>query len=99
MKKLIFLLLASLVSIILSVFPAYAQHQRLGIRPQEIVLDAEKPSKPVEAYCFDRHVIIGKSYDYRFLQTDGSAVQVIVGKKNYSLSNAIKEGKIQVHGR
>jgi hypothetical protein len=99
MKKLIFLLFASVVSIILSGFPAYAQHQRLGIRPQEIVLDAEKPSKPVEAYCFDRHVIIDRSYDYRHLQTDGSAVKVIVGKKNYSFSNAIKEGVIEVRGR
>jgi len=99
MKKLIFLLLAPFVSTILSVFPAYAQRQRLGIRPQEIVLDTEKPSKPVEAYCFDRHVIIDKSYDYRHLQTDGSAVQVIVGKKNYSFSNAIKEGVIKVSGR
>src|SRR5256886_8350544 len=35
MKKLTFLLLASFVSIIMSVFPAYGQRQRLGIRPQD----------------------------------------------------------------
>ncbi len=99
MKKLLLVLLAAFASICLSAVPSYSQHQRLGIRPQEIVLDAEKPSKTVEAYCFDRHVVIDDAYDYRHLHTDGSAVKVIVGKKTYSFSNAIKEGVIKVSGR
>lgn len=99
MKKSIFLLLASCASIFLSVFSSYAQHQRLGIQPQEIVLDA-KDSKLVEAYCFDRHVIIDdNTYDYRYLQTDESAIQVFVGGKRYSFSKAIEENKIKVSAR
>lgn len=99
MKKTILSLLILGSTTFLFVFSAYAQKQRLGIVPQEIILDGGKTSANVEAFCFDRHIIIDASYDYKYLQTDESAVRVVVGDKNYSLSEAIKQKVIKVTGR
>lgn len=99
MKKTIlsFLMLVSLL--VLLILSTNAQQQRLGIRPQEIILDDANPSKPIEAYCFDRHVNINKGeFNYKYLQSDDSAITVKANGKTYSYSEAIGS-IIEVVGR
>jgi hypothetical protein len=100
MKKIIssWLILLSIMSLL--VVSSFAQKQRLGIRPQKITLDGEKyTSVNVEAYCFDRHILIDKPTDYSYLHTDESAVRVFVGAQEYTLPAAINAGKIKIIGR
>jgi hypothetical protein len=98
MKKIILSLLILLSALVV---PFYAQQkQRLGIKPQKINLEGEaNTSAKIEAYCFDRHIVIDKAYDYNYLHTDKNAVRVTVGDKEYSLPEAISAGKIRVTGR
>lgn len=97
MKKYILLSFIWVVTMFLIVPGVSAQHQRLGIPPQEISLSGNSSEK-VTAYCFDRHVLIDASYDYGNLHTDKSAIQIIAGGKTYSFEQAIAQRVIEVRG-
>lgn len=98
MKKHLLSCLISAISILLTLLPIQAQHQRLGISPQSIInLNAKKSSVKIEAFCLDRHKIIDGIYDYNYVLTQDSGVVVTIGRRKLSLQKAIDEKLIKVN--
>lgn len=99
MKKNI-LLLSILIGLLFTLnLPIYGQKQRLGIKPQQINLRDGAPTAVIEAYCFDRHILIDKAYNYQYLQTSAAGLVVTAKGKNYTVAQAIKNKIIEITGR